>query len=130
MSNANYESFSPDAIQLSVRRSRLQRQLFVASSRVVRAIVSAPVISVRINVQLEAPGIASRGAKQTGKSTGRTGRSTPSCSSCCPSCLHIAHVSVFRVHVGASIRGSFSRSAKLNKTICSKANNGIRFTCE
>lgn len=59
--NANYES--PDAIRLSLRESRLQRQLFVASSRVVEAIVSASVISVRINVQLEAS-LASRAEEQ------------------------------------------------------------------
>lgn len=59
--NANYES--PDAIRLSLRESRLQRQLFVASSHVVRTIVSAPVISVRINVQLEAS-LASRAEEQ------------------------------------------------------------------
>lgn len=85
--NANYES--PDAIRLSLRESRLQRQLFIASSRVVRAIVSAPVISVRINVQLEASSIMSGGAKQTGKSIEGTGRS---CSSRCPSCpVFISH---------------------------------------
>ncbi|EFN62733.1 hypothetical protein EAG_01430 [Camponotus floridanus] len=69
--NANYES--PDAIRLSVRGSRLQRQLFVASSRTVRAIVSAPVISVRINVQLEAPSIT-RAEEQNRPEKARTER--------------------------------------------------------
>lgn len=41
-----------------------------------------------------------------------------------------AHTSHLQGHGTHTHGATLSRTAKLNKTICSKANNGIRFTCE
>jgi len=46
------------------------------------------------------------------------------------SCLLPRSVFIPRAFLSFAWRQPRSRTAKLNKTICSKANNGIRFTCE
>lgn len=144
--NANYES--PDAIELSLRGSRRDygvscstrlhlRRARRRSASVPRLLVLEPAYSWRLLAIREER--QNRPEKAQRDQNGRLGRALFSSRlslSRLP-LLHRVSLSFARAsermsaHVeAAGVRGSFSLSAKLNKTICSKANNGIRFTCE
>ncbi|TGZ53646.1 hypothetical protein DBV15_10277 [Temnothorax longispinosus] len=113
---------------ITTRISRLRRQLFVASSCGVRVTVSAPVISVRIQLEASSRASPRRGKTCRKKHRGTTG--TPD--SVIPHPVFSYHARFCLSRGGgrptSARAASFSRTAKLNKTICSKANNGIRGT--
>lgn len=90
--------------------------------------VSAPIISVRIQLEPSSTHHEER-QNRPEKAQRDPGCSTPSCllpSSLVPS----SYRARFCLSRGGGRPRPRSRTAKLNKTICSKANNGIRFTCE